>query len=333
MLLTRCPACATTFRLTREQLLARNGKVRCGSCRQVFNASEHLLDESPSPAPAKIPPLEQAAAPLPIPEPDVPPQAPPPSPSPEALERPAAEPEPGSEAGERPPAATEAPPHTEAVAPPPLRPPFPPMDPLDAILERQKPASPEDIKQQGLETGLLAARDLTEIPGFSRWSAAPLEGLASAPTPRALWPFVLVSLLLILALALQAVFHFRGELSRQAPALGQLFSQLGLEIPLPRQAEWISIEASDLQVENGSGHLILLATLRNRAPYPQQWPALELTLTDTYDAVLVRKVFPPREYLPQDAASAFKPGDTPIRLDLDAQGMHPAGYRLYLFYP
>ena len=97
----------------------------------------------------------------------------------------------------------------------------------------------------------------------------------------------------------------------------------------------------NLQVILGDVHLpgraaqtlILLATLRNRAAYTQEWPDLELTLTDTYDAVLIRKVFKPREYLPEDAAPAFNPGDTGIRLQLDAGGLHPAGYRLYLFYP
>lgn len=348
MFLTRCPACATTFRLTGEQLQARDGKVRCGTCRQVFNAQEHLLDEYHSPAPTEAPPLAQETPPLPASEPDTPPEAPESLPfSPDVQEprasAPEPEPESGSETAQPLPAATEAPPAPaaempaapSAELPPPLLTPeslAPPKDPIDAALETQ-PLSPDELKQQGLETGLLAARDLTEVPGFSRWSASPLEGLAPAPAPRALWPFVLASLLLVLALILQGAYHFRGELSRQLPTLGKLLGQLGVTVPLARQAEWISIEASDLQAENDPGHLILLATLRNRAAYPQEWPALELTLTDTYDAVLIRKVFQPRDYLPGDAAMAFGPGDTAIRLQLDADGLRPAGYRLYLFYP
>ncbi len=171
------------------------------------------------------------------------------------------------------------------------------------------------------------------MPGFSRWSAPPLEGLAPLPAPRARWPFVLASLLLLLVLLLQGVYHFRGELSRQFPALAAAFARLNIPVPLAQQSDWISIEASDLQAESDPGHLILLATLRNRAPYPQAWPALELSLTDTYDAVLIRKVFAPRDYLPVDAPAAFPAGDTAIRLRLDADGLRPAGYRLYLFYP
>ena len=59
LFLTRCPACNTTFRMTREQLLVRDGKVRCGACRHVFNAMEHLLEET---APEALRPAPAAPA-------------------------------------------------------------------------------------------------------------------------------------------------------------------------------------------------------------------------------------------------------------------------------
>ena len=34
---TRCPACATVFRVTAEQLTMREGQVRCGQCKAVFD--------------------------------------------------------------------------------------------------------------------------------------------------------------------------------------------------------------------------------------------------------------------------------------------------------
>ncbi len=45
MILARCPACATTFRVRPEQLRARQGRVRCGHCQHAFNALETLVDE------------------------------------------------------------------------------------------------------------------------------------------------------------------------------------------------------------------------------------------------------------------------------------------------
>ncbi|MEO8537670.1 MAG: MJ0042-type zinc finger domain-containing protein, partial [Betaproteobacteria bacterium] len=40
---TRCPGCATVFRVTAEQLALREGQVRCGQCRAVFDANDHLV--------------------------------------------------------------------------------------------------------------------------------------------------------------------------------------------------------------------------------------------------------------------------------------------------
>ena len=34
---TRCPGCKTIFRVTPEQLALRDGQVRCGHCRHVFD--------------------------------------------------------------------------------------------------------------------------------------------------------------------------------------------------------------------------------------------------------------------------------------------------------
>lgn len=45
---TRCPHCQTAFRVTADQLAAARGAVRCGSCLQVFNATEYLLDNAPA---------------------------------------------------------------------------------------------------------------------------------------------------------------------------------------------------------------------------------------------------------------------------------------------
>lgn len=50
MMLTRCPACQTVFRLHPEQLDARGGEVRCGHCFHPFNAREHSFE---APAQAK----------------------------------------------------------------------------------------------------------------------------------------------------------------------------------------------------------------------------------------------------------------------------------------
>ncbi|MBU2287631.1 MAG: DUF3426 domain-containing protein [Gammaproteobacteria bacterium] len=43
-LVTRCPACATTFKVVKDQLRISDGWVRCGRCSQVFDATIDLQE-------------------------------------------------------------------------------------------------------------------------------------------------------------------------------------------------------------------------------------------------------------------------------------------------
>ena len=42
---TQCPHCQTSFRVSHAQLGMARGVVRCGSCLQVFNAAQQLLNK------------------------------------------------------------------------------------------------------------------------------------------------------------------------------------------------------------------------------------------------------------------------------------------------
>ena len=147
-------------------------------------------------------------------------------------------------------------------------------------------------------------RELTEVPGYSKWSVGVMAAsIDHAPEKPARWPYVLVAGVFSLALLGQIAFRFRSELAitlpATRPALEALSQALNTDIPLPRHVELVSIEASDLQSDAARGNLLALnATVRNRAAYPQAYPALELALTDTQDTPIVRRVFRPEEYLP-----------------------------------
>jgi predicted Zn finger-like uncharacterized protein len=61
---TRCPHCTSVFNITSEQLAARGGHVRCGSCLQVFRADQHLVEGevaaiTPPPIPDAAPTLRR----------------------------------------------------------------------------------------------------------------------------------------------------------------------------------------------------------------------------------------------------------------------------------
>lgn len=356
---TCCPDCATVFRISAEQLRARNGMVRCGQCRGVFNAFDSLIEED---GPVIMP----AAQPRPVAAP-----APSPSPSPvetlmpeaasalpdiadnlvrlEALrqdleraleiEVPPA-PEPAAEQGAAP--APEASAMDETFqtheTPEPSEPPTAAQaEPVAPILPSNE--TPEESSRAAREAGLAAVRELSESPGYDRWSAGALHLDASGrivgdSTRRPLWPFVTAAVILVGALMAQMAYHFRAELTQRMPELAGTYAALNIAIPLPRNVDLVTIETSDLQSDNARGLLVLQATLKNRAPYAQAWPALELTLTDTNDTVVARRVLNAADYLPPKADAASFAGASEIGLKLWLEAKQPAaGYRLYVFYP
>ena len=336
---TRCPHCQTAFRITPEQLKARVGKVRCGQCQTVFNALDNLLDaESGAAKTADTGARSPAPSALPTP--------------PAATTTPASQPVAAAPAFVQPfvspfvatarEAANEAlpiePPDTQEIAAQYGAQALPAPDE-----DEPSTLSESEAQELGKATGLIMPRETTAIPGYSKWvegmvSTAPL----SLPAEKASrWPFVVAALLLVVGLAGQVVFHFRSELSVAAPNLKPLLAALsqsvGADLPLPRRVERVSIETSDLQSDPARGNLLVLnATLRNRAPYAQAYPALELSLTDTQDAALARRVFTPADYLaPPLAANApfAANSEVAVKLWIEAQQISAAGDRLYVFYP
>ncbi|MDR1936494.1 MAG: zinc-ribbon domain-containing protein [Candidatus Accumulibacter sp.] len=305
---TRCPECQTVFRVTPEQLKARTGKVRCGRCRALFNAFDNLLGERPAAAPAPPPAPADIRA------------------GPEIWARPrefrysslenAADDLEGPvtlELGES--------------GPPPAR---------------GAPADADEIHEAGLAAGLILPRETGKIPGYSKWAegvmAPPIEISAEKPSH---WLFLLAAAGLSLALAAQALFHFRGELAVSMPGLRPVLEAFSLAVdgplPLPRHVELVSIETSDLQTDAARGKLLILSTtLRNKAPYGQAYPSLELSLTDTQDTVIARRVFAPQDYLPPKAAASpvfSGNSDVAVRLWIETVNLSAAGYRLFVFYP
>lgn len=75
---TQCPHCQTRFRVSYNQLGAARGAVRCGACKQVFNAARQLLEQSAKAPPpqAQVLPGEQLPQPVAV-EPAVPTDTPP----------------------------------------------------------------------------------------------------------------------------------------------------------------------------------------------------------------------------------------------------------------
>ncbi len=156
------------------------------------------------------------------------------------------------------------------------------------------------------------------------------------------WPWAIAASLAGIVFIAQIAVYYRIEiavLSPEArPALEALCEVAMCSVDLPSKVELLSIEASDLHPVDPATptQLELTATLRNRAPFAQTWPHLELTITDTTDNAVARRVIAPQEYLlrGRDATSGFaSQSDNPVSIFLTTAGLPASGYRLYLFYP
>jgi predicted Zn finger-like uncharacterized protein len=170
------------------------------------------------------------------------------------------------------------------------------------------------------------------------------EFLLDEPPParlRLLWGFL--ALLALAGLVGQLLIYFRTEVALQLPQirpyLVEACEAIGCRVRLPHQPELMSIESSDLQAVPGQDKMVALsAVIRNRAPFAQEYPDLELTLTDENDLAVVRRVLTPPEYLDttreKDAASGIASGaEVAVRLYFDTSRVRATGYRLYLFFP
>jgi len=268
MMITRCPACATSFRVTPEQLKAVHGKVRCGQCQRIFNALDTLLD---------------------------------------AVSETVAQPQPQHEL------------------------------PLMAEAAVENPERLIESPARNIETA-------AEYGWQAQDTVALLHETGSEKSALHTWLWAVAASLALLVLMLQALLQFRVELSVLSPQTKPLLQasckSLGCDLPLPRKVDLVGIESSDLNPDKtNKEQLLLAATLKNRAPFAQAYPYLELTLTDTADRPLLRKVLAPANYLPKsaDRSSGFPAnGDLAVNLTLvydHADNVVASGYRLYLFYP
>lgn len=142
-------------------------------------------------------------------------------------------------------------------------------------------------------------------------------------------------------LAVQAAFLFREEITRNWPLLRPLYvelcTHLGCTVPLPRVAGAIRITSSHLESDPADPtRFVLNARIRNEAQHPQQHPHLELTLTDTRERPVVRRVLVPAEWVAGDRLGAgFRAGEEiEISLPFEATDVTTAvGYRVYAFFP
>jgi len=304
MLITTCPHCETRFKVTTEQLLLRNGTVRCGACRQVFDGGARLVSDEAAdlllnPIAAQESEFATAAS--------------------ESMSA-AGKTEPNMQ--------DELETLSKAITDWQVQPrkDLPKFDPL--LEEYEDDSSPANHSA--------ATNTATAEPAFVQ------EAKQKARRSR-LWKTVIwlgIPLLLI-SLTIQLLIHFRNEIVVQAPesdpAMRIVCSYLGCIINLPAQIKQLSLQSSQLRaIPDQVNQFELIALLRNQSPSPQSWPSLELQLKDDIGDIITRKVFLPQNFLTQP--SLLKQGiaaqsEHEIRLVFELTGPAPTDFQLTMFYP
>ena len=154
------------------------------------------------------------------------------------------------------------------------------------------------------------------------------------------WLWLIGALLLLASLGVQGMYFFRSDLAARYPEFKPLLQQfcgvLQCSVRLPANPDLLSIETSNLEANPQQANLVALnAILRNRARLAQEYPQLELTLTDTQDRMIARRIFTPGEYAKgADLKRGMLPNEeVTVKLFLDLGDLKAAGYRVFLFYP
>ena len=162
---------------------------------------------------------------------------------------------------------------------------------IDPFAEAPSASVPPPVEPEA--EPVLAEPDLDSV-SFVR--QARRKALWRRPAVRAL----LAALALVLGglLALQYAVYDRDRLAVAEPSLKPLLEllcePLRCQVGPPRQIEAIVIDASSFNKLRGDAYRLNL-TLKNQSAMEVAIPAVELTLTDTQDQAVVRRVLQPRE--------------------------------------
>jgi predicted Zn finger-like uncharacterized protein len=305
-MLTQCPNCQTTFRVTTEILRVADGQVRCGRCQTQFDALERLIDENEAAEATASRTLRATRSP---------------SSSPIEVEEPATQEDitlegrhieisgryrlPDSVRGE--PQIRE-----ETVEE------WVEIDDIEdaaeeaAVIDVDEAQVDEDVLDELAEEAVAEDQQAIEVaeeaPAEAKPEPAPGADLFARP-PRAPVPRIWKILAgpLVLLLAIQFVHTYRHSLARH-PRLGQAIMGIYGAFGANLQPDWNLHAYEILQWHLGSdpampGTLKVRASLKNVASFAQPYPLLKLVLEDRWGESVREREFEPAEYLDPATAS------------------------------
>ncbi|MCD2163619.1 zinc-ribbon and DUF3426 domain-containing protein [Comamonas koreensis] len=147
---------------------------------------------------------------------------------------------------------------------------------------------------------------------------------------------LLLSLLLLAALLLQIALTQRDRLAlaqpQWRPALQAACRLAGCQIAPPRLLQAVSIDSTSFNAV-GVRQFRLRVVLRNGADYPVAVPALELSLNDAAEKLVLRRVLSPQELQAPAALDAHGEWTAEMVIEVAEAAGDVVGYRVLAFYP
>ncbi|MEX1236719.1 MAG: DUF3426 domain-containing protein [Pseudomonadales bacterium] len=352
MLITCCPYCDTSFRVTEAQLAVASGAVRCGACLQVFSADDHMLEaqedrdegtetdlDGPDVAaftddvdiddfPAAVDEVEVQAADAGEVEPEEPESdgdlLPPfdfdGEPVPDVMVSPDRAYQPGGEAQDAGLDGGSSTVEEDSPAPTIL------LDEYDHVID-------DDTSDYTDEY----ATD--EYAGEIELESEPIEDIVgeAGERERLDWRYVAGTIILVVILVLQVAWVKRLELSTHQ-ALAAPYDWMCQRLPcgLPEYADLGMLKATDLVVRAHpeiDKALRIDALIVNRADTRQPFPDVEIRFANMNNRLLAARVFSPREYLRGELTGLkYIPARTEVRISLEIADPGPdaTNYRMDL---
>ena len=344
------------FKVVTDQLKVSQGWVRCGHCADVFDASLHLQATHETSAPIPIQP------PTPVFSPELGVKqnnsewsprvffaegrvAAPPSGDADVSEPQPYQPYQSQQPSRREPHGLQVDEHSEAVR---------------AELAQAQARRTKDLNAQADSAVRNDERDerherdvLSEFPLYTPDAAKDVSFVREARR-QAFWrePAVRVALglfgfVLVALLVLQVLVQQRDSLAAADPALKRwiqkLCEQLYCEVAPLRKMESLVIDNSSFYKVSPDSYRLAF-TFKNSGAVAVSMPSLEVTLTDSQDQALVRRVLTPAQFGSTSgllAAGADFQGAVVMQVlgaDTSATSTSPgllrvAGYRVLIFYP
>ena len=298
-LVTLCPSCGTTFRISPGQLQAQNGLVRCGNCQVIFNGFATLITIDESEIECLSTPVEKAITSEIIDDFRV---------SEDVLHALHHQPETNA-------ATSVLVGHVQDEA-----------EKLtqshDYLAGVESASSQTSLEHSASNGDFLSGEMRQRSPQHWGWKFGNTA--------------LLILLASQLIHAYRADLAILAPQTR--PYLEQYCKILDCSVPLPKNIQLLSIASSDIEIrdpEHQPHVATLTAIIRNHASFAQALPDLILFLTDMHNQLLASRIFTATDYLSieQKKTTAIQPNqEIIIQLHLDNSQLKSTGYRLKLLY-